>query len=62
MIYTKSFNFQLVNPTAILIFNKQRIAVIIREDYLQADTQLMQIPNTLDLLRSFFGLRKCREQ
>ena len=62
MIYTKSFNLQLFNPTAILIFNKQRIAVIVRENYLQADTQLMQIAHTLNLLRFSFGLRNCREQ
>jgi hypothetical protein len=36
--------------------------MVICENILQTDSELMQIVDALDLLRSFFGLRKCREQ
>ena len=36
--------------------------MIVREEILQADTNLMQIVHALNLLRPFFGLRNCRKQ
>src|SRR5882757_5550350 len=53
----KSLNLHLVNPTAISVLDIQRITVIVREDYLQANTHLMQITGTLDALRLCFCLR-----
>src|ERR1035437_6034292 len=53
----KSLNFHLVNPTAISVLDIQRITVIVREDYLQANTHLMQIAGALNPLRLCFRLR-----
>ena len=62
MIYAKPLDFKLVNPSYIATRSKHRIGVIVREDYLQANTQLMQVANTLDLLRSSFRFRNGRKQ
>jgi len=52
----KSLNFHLVNPTAISVLDIQRITVIVREDYLQTESELMQIVGALDLLCLSFCL------
>jgi len=42
---------------AIRVRKDRRISVIVRHEILYAQTQLMQVADTLNLLRSFFGLR-----
>jgi hypothetical protein len=57
----KTSAFQLANPSsrimAIRVRKDRRISVIVRHEILYAQTQLMQVADTLNLLRSFFGLR-----
>jgi hypothetical protein len=55
---TQTLNRNLLNPTAVRVLNKQRIAMLTRKYNLQSSPDLVQIADALNLLGLLFRARK----